>query len=114
MRARPPSIHSCLPLPPLPPPRPHAHPPPSCVPGGVGQAGACITRTRDLTDPTGWRAWNGSAFSVTLWQSPYANPDLNPALQRCAPFTNDTYITLAWSSVFQVGCWPGREAGGGG
>jgi hypothetical protein len=47
------------------------------------QLGTCLMRTRDLSDPTSWRAWNGSSFSVR-----FANPyleSINPADHVCAP-----------------------------
>ena len=53
-------------------------------------AGTCMMRTRDLTDPASWRAWNGSAFSVSLSQSPYEYPDLDPSLHVCVPFSSIT------------------------
>lgn len=34
--------------------------------------GACMMRTRDLTDPASWRAWGGAGFTVPLAASPYA------------------------------------------
>ena len=65
--------------------------------------GACMMRTRDLTDPASWRAWGGADFSVPLAASPYApGPPPDPAAHTCAPFTNATYLTLAWSSLFSA------------
>ena len=67
-------------------------------------SGACMMRTRDLTDPQAWRAWGGSAFNVSLGlaASPYANPGVDPAQHRCIPFTRITYATLAWSSLYNA------------
>jgi hypothetical protein len=88
----------------------------------VQPAGTCMMRTRDLTDPTAWRAWNGSAFSVSLSVSPYAHPNLDPSQHVCTPFSEITlvytggptplhvavpvllplrsYVTLLWSTLF--------------
>jgi hypothetical protein len=63
--------------------------------------GACMMRTRDLTNPSSWRAWGGAGFDVALSASPYApGPPPDPAAHICAPFTNSTYLTLAWSSLY--------------
>ena len=69
----------------------------------LGQpSGACLMRTRDLTDPAAWRAFGGAEFNVSLGldASPYANPDVDPSQHRCAPFTQITYAALVWSSLY--------------
>ena len=79
-----------------------------------GQAsGACLMRTRDLTDPSAWRAWGGAEFNVSLGldASPYEHPGVDPALHRCAPFTLMTYPTLAWSTHFSAYLMFGTNAG---
>lgn len=63
------------------------------------QAGACMMRTRDLTDPTAWRAWGGSSFNVDLSINPWVAVVSEP--QPCVPFTNTTYGTLVWSSHYR-------------
>ena len=69
----------------------------------LGQrAGACMMRTRDVAAPASWRAWGGAAFDVDLSVSPYAHPGLDPAQHVCAPFTNATYLTLAWSTLYNA------------
>jgi hypothetical protein len=65
------------------------------------QAGACMMRTRDITDPASWRAWNGSAFSVILSADPYTDPNIDPAAHRCVPFTNMTYASLVYSTFYK-------------
>ncbi len=50
---------------------------------GLQQFGACLMRTRNLSDPASWRGWNGSAFAVQF-RSPYIGT-LNPAQHVCAP-----------------------------
>ena len=65
--------------------------------------GACMMRTRDLTDPASWLAWGGADFTVPLAASPFApGPPPDPATHTCTPFTNSTYLTLAWSSLFNA------------
>jgi hypothetical protein len=63
-----------------------------------------MMRTRDLTDPSSWRAWGGADFSVSLAASPYepGGGGLDPAAHTCTPFTNSTYLTLTWSSLFNA------------
>jgi hypothetical protein len=48
------------------------------------QYGTCVMRTRDLSDPTSWRAWDGSAFTVRFI-NPNLEPSLPPAEHVCAP-----------------------------
>lgn len=79
--------------------------------------GACMMRTRDLTDPRAWRAWGGAAFNVSLAASPWAgSPPPDPALHRCVPFTNTTYGSLVFSTVYNsymyFGTRDGDDAGG--
>ena len=65
--------------------------------------GACVMRTRDLTDPGAWRAWGGVDFNVSLNASPYgsgAKPV--PGDHICTPFTNMTYISLVYSSLYSA------------
>jgi len=77
-----------------------------------GQAqGACMMRTRDVTDPTAWLAWGGSAFDVPLWVSPYSSPPPQPRPPPCAPFTNITYASLVWSSTHQAYMYFGTAGG---
>jgi hypothetical protein len=51
---------------------------------GPQQMGTCLMRTRDLSVPQSWRAWNGSTFSVRFI-NPYLETGLNPADHVCAP-----------------------------
>ena len=45
--------------------------------------GECLFRTRDITDPAAWRAWDGTGFSVRLDVNPYLDPTLDPADHIC-------------------------------
>jgi len=38
-----------------------------------GEGGLCVMRTLDLSDPTSWRAWDGSSYNLAM-TSPYAGP----------------------------------------
>ena len=50
---------------------------------GVQQVGACVMRTKTLSDPTSWRAWDGTGFNVQFID-PYTNPQ-PPDQHVCAP-----------------------------
>jgi hypothetical protein len=57
-------------------------------------------RTRDLTDPASWRAWDGVRFNITLAVNPYLDPSLDPTKHVCKPVTTMTYISLLWSTFY--------------
>jgi len=46
--------------------------------------GMCVMRTRDLTDPHSWRAWDGSAF-VVPFADPYTEAIDDPRKHLCTP-----------------------------
>jgi len=48
----------------------------------------CLLRTEDLSDPTSWRAWDGSGFNMAF-VDPYLEPDLDPETHTCAPISYD-------------------------
>ena len=50
---------------------------------GFQQLGSCLMRTRNLADPTSWRAWNGTGFS-TQFRNPYL-ATIDPSQYVCAP-----------------------------
>lgn len=50
---------------------------------GAQNGGQCLLRTRDITDLGSWRAWNGSAFSVTINVSAEIAPVSNPDAHTC-------------------------------
>jgi hypothetical protein len=67
---------------------------------GAQQLATCLMRTRDLSDPTSWRAWNGSTFSVQ-----FANPYLqtiNPADHVCAPIDFGSIGTISESLTYNT------------
>ena len=72
------------------------------IPGQAQAAGQCLLRTKDITDPSSWRAWNGSHFSVTVNASPLLAPVPRPADHTCAVLDLDLHhISLLWSTYFE-------------
>jgi hypothetical protein len=49
--------------------------------------GACLMRTRDLSDPASWRGWDGAGFTVRFID-PYLEPSANPLTHMCQPVAN--------------------------
>ena len=71
-------------------------------PNAVGQEdGACLMRTRAVTDPNSWRAWDGKSFNVSLEVNPYTVPKLQPEQHIYHPLTKMTYPSLLWSSYLK-------------
>lgn len=62
---------------------------------GVSHAGTCLMRTDNLSDPTSWRAWDGSGFTITM-QNPYTNAGQTPCTFLNTPLfgslTENTYL----------------------
>ena len=77
------------------------------------QFGACLIRTRDLSDPSSWRAWNGTGFLVQF-RNPYL-ATLNPAQHVCAPvdFLSIGTITesLTYNTYFRKWMLLGNSVG---
>jgi hypothetical protein len=78
--------------------------------------GACMMQTRDVTDPTSWRAWGGSAFNISLNVNPWFNKNIIASDHICVPFTNMTYASLLWSTFYNqylyFGTTNGNDHGG--
>ena len=71
-------------------------------PNAVGQRdGACLMRTRDLTDPASWRAWGGASFNISLAVNPYRDRPFDPRRHLCVPITNMTYISFVYSRTLE-------------
>lgn len=76
--------------------------------GWAGQdSGACLFRTKDPSDPGGWRAWDGSSFSIR-YRDPYlGHLDLPTSCKPIAPFRFPVgavvrhRTTATWIAVFQ-------------
>ena len=87
---------------------------------GLQSNGTCVMRSNALLDPRSWRAWNGSAFSVTF-VSAYALRPGTEADHICTvldPFLPSpcTVLGTTWSNYMQVfvatlNCWPDAEPG---
>jgi len=48
----------------------------------------CLMRTADLTDPGGWRFWDGAGFDGEFID-PFVDPLDNPAAHQCKPVARD-------------------------
>jgi hypothetical protein len=71
---------------------------------GTNQNRQCLIRTKDLADPSSWRAWSGGTAFATAFIDPYRSTD-NPAAHLCRgvspealgdfPLGSLTYSTVA-------------------
>lgn len=84
------------------------------------RGGLCLLRTADVTDPASWKAWNGSAFSVSLTASPLIAPVPNPDAHTCSPLEDASgallamrHLSLLWSSYFESYLLFGEASGTG-
>lgn len=70
-------------------------------PRGAQQQGGCVLRTRTLGDPTSWRAWDGSGFSVRFID-PYVETSEPPEAHVCTPVTGGAISSssLVYSTYF--------------
>jgi hypothetical protein len=68
---------------------------------GAQQAGSCVLRTRTLSDPTSWRAWDGSSFSIRFID-PYIETSEPPEAHVCTPVTGSDISTssLTYNTYF--------------
>ncbi len=69
-------------------------------PRNLQQIGTCIMRTRDVSDQTSWRAWNGTTFSVRF-ANPYVGT-INPADHVCAPVDFNSIGTISESLTYNT------------
>jgi PKD domain len=69
-------------------------------PKGAQQMGTCLMRTRDLSDPTSWRAWNGSGF-VVQFGNPYT-ATIDPAQHVCATVDTNSIGTMSESLTYNT------------
>lgn len=72
----------------------------SSAPGSCG-VGNCVIRTRDLTDPTAWRAWGGSEWNVSFADPYHDDPfaPLVPEQHVCKPVLNIAFVSCVCSSI---------------
>ena len=60
--------------------------------------GSCVMRTRDLADPTSWRAWDGTAFALPM-PSPYTPEATGTACTIVLPAGIDGSLT--WNTYLE-------------
>jgi hypothetical protein len=60
------------------------------------QRGVCLLRTRDLADPSAWRAWDGTGFEARF-ANPYQEQVEQPDRHICAPVARDNLTSLVTS-----------------
>jgi hypothetical protein len=65
------------------------------------RAGSCVMRTRDLADPTSWRAWDGAGFTARF-VNPYLEPSATPSRHVCQPVSFDEIASIERSVVFNT------------
>lgn len=63
--------------------------------------GAGIIRTNDLSDPTSWRGWNGTGFTVQF-VNPYTEPGYDPADKVLAPVSRDNIGKMCASLTYNT------------
>ena len=69
-------------------------------PRNAQQLGTCIMRTRDISDPTSWRGWNGTGFTVQF-RNPYIGT-ITPANHVCAPVDFNSIGTISESLTYNT------------
>ena len=65
------------------------------------RGGSCLMRTRGLTDPTSWRAWDGAGFTVRF-VNPYLEPGASPERHVCHPVSFDEIASIERSLTFNT------------
>jgi hypothetical protein len=60
------------------------------------ERGVCLLRTRDLAEPSAWRAWDGSGFEARF-ANPYREQIEDPERHVCAPVAQDNLTGLVTS-----------------
>jgi hypothetical protein len=68
---------------------------------GNAPQGNCLMRTKTLVDPTSWRGWNGSSFSVTF-VDPYRQRTRPLARHLCVPIAHDVIRTMTSSLTYNT------------
>ena len=68
---------------------------------GDQNAGACMMRTRDVTDPSSWRGWDGTGFLVHFRNPYYEN--LRPGVvNTCEPMDYENIMAMSRSLTFNT------------
>jgi hypothetical protein len=68
---------------------------------GDQDAGACAMRTRDVTDPSSWRGWDGAGFGVRF-RNPYYESLRPGLLNTCEPVSYNNILAMSRSVVFNT------------
>lgn len=63
--------------------------------------GTCVMRTRDLADPTSWRAWDGAGYTARF-VNPYLEPSASPRRHVCHPVSNAAIGTINRSLTYNT------------
>lgn len=84
--------------------------------GLTPQVGTCLIRTKNLADPTSWRAWSGGHSFNTSFVDPYRSQD-DPNAHLCMPLHHlgpgDMQPgSLSYSTVARQWLWVGQAIGG--
>src|SRR6202042_3491480 len=67
-------------------------------PGYPYYGGECVMRTETLSDPSSWRAWNGTSFSLQM-----TDPYTGAAAPLCTPTTvNVPYESLTYNTYLKM------------
>jgi hypothetical protein len=65
------------------------------------KAGACVMRTRNLADPSAWRAWDGNGFDVTF-VDPYTVRDAASGDHFCEPVSSAQIGSMVQSLTYNT------------
>lgn len=66
---------------------------------GVQDAGACLMRSTDITDPSSWRGWDGASFGVRF-ENPYYESVTPNRAHTCEPTDYDSIQSMSRSLTF--------------
>ena len=68
---------------------------------GIDLQYECLLRTTTLDDPSSWRAWDGTAFEMSL-PDPYTNPDIDPVDHTCANVVDAPIGGLTYNTYLET------------
>lgn len=68
---------------------------------GAQDAGACVIRSPDLTDPKSWRGWDGASFSVRF-ENPYYENASPSRTHLCEPMDYDNIQSMTRSVTYNT------------
>jgi len=70
--------------------------------GNKGEdSGVCVMRTKDITDPTSWRGWDGGSFSVRF-TNPYYETMVPEQQHLCEPVSPDQILQMQRSVIYDT------------